>query len=60
MCKKKAGLLGFCHCLWCIYLHTANIYGAYDIYAAYVPYKEGICDMHDFYISFLAPVEDFV
>src|SRR5574338_574972 len=43
-------------CLWCIYLHTANIYGAYDIYAAYVPYKEGICDMHGLYASFLAPV----
>ncbi|KFD50220.1 hypothetical protein M513_08848 [Trichuris suis] len=34
----------------------ANIYGAYDIYAAYVPYKEGICDMHGLYASFLAPV----
>ncbi|KFD70880.1 hypothetical protein M514_17002 [Trichuris suis] len=33
-----------------------NIYGAYDIYAAYVPYKEGICDMHGLYASFLAPV----
>src|SRR5574338_1337164 len=47
-------------CLWCIYLHTANIYGAYDIYAAYVPYKEGICDMHGLYASFLAPVVSII
>ncbi|KFD46797.1 hypothetical protein M513_12325 [Trichuris suis] len=37
-------------------MHTANIYDAYDIYAAYVPYEKGVCDMHGLYASFLAPV----